>query len=58
MNIALLGFGDKDLDRVLAWIMFALVGAAACGVIYLLGRHQHACRQARKRAKDHPRRGA
>lgn len=60
MGIALLGFGAKDLDQILAWIMFALVAAAASGVIFLLCRHSHACRKARKHAKNskpsHPRR--
>lgn len=60
MDIALLGFGAKDVNQILAWIMFALVAAAAGGVIFLLCRHSHACRKAKKhanhnhRAKNHP----
>lgn len=61
MGIALLGFGAKDMDQILAWIMFALVAVAASGVIFLLCRHSHSCRKARKngnhnhRAKRPPR---
>lgn len=51
MDIALIGFGAKDMDQVLAWIMLALVAAAAGGVIFLLCRHSHACRKAKKHAQ-------
>lgn len=61
MGIALLGFGSKDMDQLLAMVMFVLVAAAAGGVIVLLCRHSHSCRKAKKhadhnhRAKNHPR---
>lgn len=48
MDVALISLGTKDLDRVLAWIMFALVGAAAAGVIFLWARHGRRRRKARK----------
>jgi hypothetical protein len=47
-NIAIVGFGAKDLDSYLALAMFVLVGAAAAGVLFLLARHHHRCRKARK----------
>lgn len=53
MDIALLGFGDKDVDTVLAWIMFAFVAVCASIVIFLLSRHAHQKRKARKHAKKH-----
>ena len=41
MDVALIGLGTKDVDSILAWIMFAGVALGAGLVLYLLGRHQH-----------------
>jgi hypothetical protein len=50
VDVALMGLGTKDLDRVLAWIMLAFCAAAAAGVIYLLCRHHNRERKARSHA--------
>ena len=52
MDIALVSLGTKDMDTVLAMIMFAGVALAAAAVLFLLGRHQHRKRKARKHAKN------
>ena len=50
MDVALIGLGTKDIDTVLAWIMFIGVAAGAATVLFLLGRHHHHKRKAKKRA--------
>lgn len=51
MDVALIGLGTKDIDTVLAWIMFSGVALAAGLVLYLLGRHHHRRRKAKKHAR-------
>lgn len=51
MDLALLPFGTKSLDSILAWIMLAGVAVAAAAVCFLLGRHHHHQRKARRKAK-------
>jgi membrane protein DedA with SNARE-associated domain len=51
MDAALVNLGTKSMDSVLAWVMFAGVAAAAAAVLFLLGRHGHRKRKARKQAK-------
>jgi hypothetical protein len=53
MDAALFNLGTKDMDTVLAWIMFAGVALAAAAVCFLYGRHTHRKRKARKYAKNH-----
>ena len=53
MDIALVNLGTKSMDTVLAMLMFAFVAVAAGAVCFLLGRHQHRKRKARKHAKSH-----
>jgi hypothetical protein len=50
MGAALFNLGTKDMDTVLAWIMFAGVALAAATVFVLYGRHHHRKRRARKAA--------
>ncbi|MFI5345031.1 MAG: hypothetical protein ACHQ51_01535 [Elusimicrobiota bacterium] len=55
MDVALIGLGTKDIDTVLAWIMFTGVALAAGLVLYLLGRHHQRKRKAKKNhAHKHP----
>jgi hypothetical protein len=51
VDLALVPLGTKSVDSVLAIIMFAFTGLAAATVFYLLGRHQHRQRKARKRSR-------
>jgi len=51
VDVALIGLGTKDIDTVLAWIMFSGVALAAGLVLYLLGRHHHRRRKAKKHAR-------
>ena len=53
MDVALIGLGTKDMDAVMAWLMLAFCAAAAAGVVYLLCRHHHCQRKAR-RHPNHP----
>lgn len=53
MDLALIQYGTKDVDTVLAWIMFAFVGIAASIVIFLLWRHNVQARKARRHKKNH-----
>ena len=50
MDIARISLGTKDLDTVLACLMLAGVALAAATVLFLLGRHHHGRRKARKRS--------
>jgi hypothetical protein len=50
VDVALIGLGTKDIDTILAWIMFTGVALAAGLVLYLLGRHHHHRRKAKKHA--------
>jgi membrane protein DedA with SNARE-associated domain len=52
VDIALVSLGTKNMDTVLAMIMFACVALAAAAVLFLLGRHHHRKRKARKHAKN------
>ncbi len=54
MDLALLPFGTKSLDSILAWIMLAGVALAAAAVVYLLGRHHYHKRKTRKRRAKRP----
>lgn len=54
MDIALISLGTKSLDSALAFVMFAGVALAAAAVLFLLGRHSHRKRKARKRASPQP----
>jgi hypothetical protein len=54
--MALVPFGAKSMDTLLAWIMFAGVAVAAAAVFFLLGRHGHRKRKARKQAKNQAKR--
>ncbi|MDE2509545.1 MAG: hypothetical protein KGL74_00355 [Elusimicrobia bacterium] len=47
MNVALAGWGAKDPETILAWIMFTGVALAAGLVVFLLVRHGHRERKAR-----------
>ena len=51
MDVALVSLGTKNLDSILAWIMFAGVALAAAAVFFLFGRHLRHKRKARKQAK-------
>ncbi|MDE2142825.1 MAG: hypothetical protein KGJ84_10470 [Elusimicrobia bacterium] len=48
MDVALAGWGAKDPETILAWIMFTGVALAAGLVVFLLVRHGHRGRKARK----------
>ena len=52
-DIALVGLGTKDVDTILAWIMFAGVALATGAVLYLLGRHNHRQHKAKKANHSH-----
>jgi hypothetical protein len=53
VDIALISLGTKSVDSILAFVMFAGVAIAATAVVFLLGRHQHRKRKARKAGKKH-----
>lgn len=53
MNIVLVPREVRDLDSVLGFLMMTGVLAAACAVIYFLGRHHHRQRKAKKNARGH-----
>lgn len=54
MDLALVPFGTKSVDTVLAIVMFAGTGLAAAALFFLMGRHQHRKRKARKQAEHAP----
>lgn len=53
MNVALMPREFKDINSLLALVMMAGVIAAACTVIYLLGRHHYARHKAKRGGHGH-----
>ena len=51
MDVALVQLGTKSVDSILAIVMFTGTALAAAAVFFLLGRHTHRKRKARKQAK-------